>query len=113
MAPDWKPVTVAEFDTWLMRAIPGDRFEYHRGFLASDRVLDQVNVKPHEREILSKTGSYVWMMHEKGLVTLAQQKIAPNEFSYVAVRLKPEAAERAARKAAEQARYTPRKALAA
>ncbi|MCC2654268.1 MAG: hypothetical protein K0Q60_4434, partial [Microvirga sp.] len=32
------PISVAVLSGWLARAKPGERLEYHRGFLALDRI---------------------------------------------------------------------------
>lgn len=67
------------FVDWLGgRPKPGERCQYHRGNLASDR-----HPRPQARE-LNLLADTVRDFHQRGKVVLVQVKLDANEYSYLA-----------------------------
>jgi hypothetical protein len=80
-----RPLTEIEFCAWVAQAVPGDRLEYHRGFLALDIFPMFARLPDQQRSELARLGS--------GLVHLVQERTGPDQFAYIAVaRPKPKAA---------------------
>lgn len=94
LAPRRVALTEIEFCAWVAQAAPGDRLEYHRGFLALD-VLPLPGALPeNERRELKRLGSRAFWAAEQSLVHLVQRREGPDDFAYLAIaRLKPKAAE--------------------
>jgi len=87
------PLTDIEFCAWVAQAVPGDRLEYHRGFLALDTfaLLSGLSVK--ERAELGKLADRAFCAAEQGLVHLVQERVGPDRFAYIAIaRPKPRTA---------------------
>jgi hypothetical protein len=78
---------------WIGQAAPGDRLEYHRGYLALD-VLAAVSVlNAPERRTLRQMADRAWWAAEQGLVHLVQARLGPERFAYIAIaRPRPKAA---------------------
>ena len=88
-----RPLSEIEFAAWVAQAAPGDRLEYHRGFLVLDIFPVFSGLSDAARAELSRLGSRAFWAAEQGLVHLVQQRIAPDQFAYIAVaRPKPKAA---------------------
>jgi hypothetical protein len=67
--------------------------EYHRGFLAIDRekvmVLPRFGGTAHVYfEPMHSVGVAAWIAYEQGRVVLAQKRIAPGVYSYIAFKRK-------------------------
>lgn len=87
-------VTAATFEAWLKHARPGDRFEYHRGYLTADRVhvmnIPAIGGFAHVyMEPLHSLASAVWGAYERSKVLLVQQKLGPGVFRYLATKSTP------------------------
>ena len=73
--------------------MPGDRLEYHRGFLTLDRCQGLSRFTTEERTRLTWLGARAFWAAEQGLVHLVQERLGPDQFAYIAVaRPKPKAA---------------------
>ena len=87
-------LTEMDFAGWVGAATPGDRLEYHRGFLAIDIVPVISNLPETERAALKTLGSRAWWAAEQRLVHLVQERLGPGLFAYIAIaRPKPKHAE--------------------
>ena len=85
-----KPLTEARFCRWIGQAMPGDIFEYHRGFLALDIVPPGAEGAGPDRTELARVARRAWWASEHGLIDLVQRRHGTNDFSYFAiVRTKP------------------------
>ena len=83
-----------EFCAWVAQAVPGDRLEYHRGFLVLDTFPTAARLSDERRKALSRLGFRAFWAAENGLVHLVQERVAPDQFAYIAIaRPKPKAAE--------------------
>ena len=88
-----RALTEIEFCAWVAQAAPGDRLEYHRGFLVLDIMPLFSRLADREREELARLGSRAFWAAEQGLVHLVQERVGPDRFAYIAVaRPKPKAA---------------------
>lgn len=88
-----RQLTEIEFCAWVAQAAPGDRLEYHRGFLVLDIFPMLGRLADRERKELARLGSRAFWAAEQGLVHLVQERIGPDRFAYLAVaRRKPKAA---------------------
>lgn len=76
-------MTEQDFLAWLAGAAPGDRIEYHRGFLARDRMT--YDRDPEKRNRLSILSAKVRAIAEQGHVHLAQVRLGPERWSYIAI----------------------------
>lgn len=89
---DTLDVTIAHFELWLKSARPGDRFEYHRGFLAYDR--ETVTMMPQGyyahvfHEPMHDLGLTAYGAYERGQVELVQKKLGRERYSYFAIKRK-------------------------
>jgi hypothetical protein len=82
------------FAGWVGAAAPGDRLEYHRGFLAVDIIPVISKLPETERAELGKLGARAWWATEQRLVHLVQERLGPDLFVYIAIaRPKPKHAE--------------------
>jgi hypothetical protein len=81
------------FLAWVDQAGPGDRLEYHRGFMAIDTDRMMSKLAPDQRRMLCDLADAAFRAAMKDLVHLVQARIATNHFSYIAVaRPRPEGA---------------------
>ena len=88
-----RPLTEIEFCAWVAQAAPGDRLEYHRGFLVLDTFPAFSNLPDAQRAELLKLASRAFWAAEQGLVHLVQERVGADRFAYIAVaRPKPKAA---------------------
>ena len=78
-----------DFCAWLGSAMPGESFEYHRGFLAIDRepAEDQRRTPEHVR--IDRLAGCVLDYAGHGMVTLVQRRLGSNRFSYRAIKTTP------------------------
>ena len=86
-----------DFLAWVAQAEPGDRLEYHRGFLGVD--VDSPITTPSEvdRKALGQLAQKARGAFELGLVHLVQERLATDRFSYIAIaRPKPKSTSPAA-----------------
>lgn len=82
----YKPVTIAEFEIWLRASKRGERYVYHVGHLAQDRV-EEISERPIEP--LNSLAERIMSRSSEGLVTLVQRR-QPGDaslFMYEAVKL--------------------------
>jgi len=87
------PISEIEFCGWVGQAVPGDRLEYHRGFLVLDAFPVISKLADPDRKRLALLGARAFWAAEAGLVHLVQERIGPDQFAYIAVaRPKPKAA---------------------
>ena len=87
------PLTEIQFCAWVAQAMPGDRLEYHRGFLVLDTFPAISHLPDAQRVELAKLGSRAFWAAEQGLVHLVQERIDTDRFAYIAVaRPRPKAA---------------------
>ena len=87
-------LTEMEFAGWVGAAAPGDRLEYHRGFLAVDTIPVISKLSETERAALKMLASRAWWASEQRLVHLVQERLGPDLFAYLAIaRPKPKHAE--------------------
>jgi hypothetical protein len=77
--------TEMDFAGWVGAATPGDRLEYHRGFLVVDIVPLVSKLPEPERAALKRLGARAWWASEAGLVHLVQERLGPDLFAYVAI----------------------------
>ena len=80
-----RPFTDVEFCAWIGQAVPGDRLEYHRGFLGIDTTAVISTLPEPERRQLADLGQAALGAFEKGLVHLVQERVGPDRFAYIAV----------------------------
>jgi len=74
-----------EFAGWVGAATPGDRLEYHRGFLAVDTIPMVSRLSEAERAALKKLAARAWWAAEQHLVHLVQERLGPDLFAYIAI----------------------------
>jgi len=86
-------VTEIEFCAWVAQTLPGDRLEYHRGFLVLDTFPLFSRLDDKARDALRKLANRTFHAAEQGLVHLVQERVGPDCFAYIAVaRPKPKSA---------------------
>jgi len=78
-------ISEVEFCSWLSQAASGDVLEYHRGFLAADRMPFGNPMVPETREELVRTSACVMRLAERGFVHLVQRRLGADRFSYLAI----------------------------
>jgi len=91
------PLNEIEFCAWIGQAEPGERLEYHRGFLAQDTIAIASSLSGKDLAALKKLASRAFWTFELGLVHLVQERLATDRFSYIAIaRPKPKSTSTAA-----------------
>jgi len=78
-------VSDVEFLAWVNQAEPGDRLEYHRGFLGVDVDSPITTPSPEDRKALGQLAQKARGAFELGLVHLVQERLATDQFSYIAI----------------------------
>ena len=73
------------FCAWVSQAEPGDRLEYHRGFLVLDTFAQISGLSDKERAELGKLADRCFWAADAGLVHLVQQRIDTDQFAYIAI----------------------------
>ena len=87
-----RPLTDIEFCAWVGQAAPGDRLEYHQGFLGIDTMAGMSTLSDRDRQRLAALASAAFRACEAGLVHLVQERLGPDRFAYLAIaRPKPRA----------------------
>ncbi len=83
------------FCAWVAQAVPGDRLEYYRGFLAVDVWPLFTRLTDPERDELTKLAARALWAAEQGLVHLVQERLLGRaHFAYLAIaRPKPNTAD--------------------
>lgn len=85
---DARPLRDIEFYAWLGQASPGERLEYHLGFLAMETAT--LIVSAPERSRLIALAAAAHRAYEADLVHLVQRRLGPDRFAYLAIaRTKP------------------------
>jgi len=74
-----------EFLAWVKQAEPGDRLEYHRGFLVVEIESPICTPSEADRKALGQLAQKARGAFELGLVHLVQQRLAIDRFSYIAI----------------------------
>ena len=74
-----------EFLAWVNQAEPGDRLEYHRGFLGVDVDSPITTPSAEDRKALGQLAQKARGAFELGLVHLVQERLATDRFSYIAI----------------------------
>lgn len=69
-----RPLAEIEFCAWVAQAVPGDRLEYHRGFLVLDIFPMFARLPDQQRAELARLGSRAFWAAEQGLVHLVQER---------------------------------------
>jgi len=81
------------FVAWVDQASPGDRLEYHRGFMAIDTDRMMSKLPPDQRRMLCALADAAFRAAMRDLVHLVQARLDANHFAYIAVaRARPEGA---------------------
>ena len=78
-------LTEIQFCAWVAQAVPGDRLEYHRGFLVLDTFPALSRLGDNERNELRLLGTRAFWTEAQGLVHLVQERLGPDLFSYLAI----------------------------
>jgi hypothetical protein len=79
------PPSLATFRAWLARARPDERFEYHRGFLAIDRIMCPGPRIEAERGKLAAVADHALALAVRGELHLLQERHGDGDYSYWAV----------------------------
>ena len=80
-----RPLTDIEFCAWIGQAVPGDRLEYHRGFLGIDTTAVISTLPEPERRRLGALASAAYRAFDAALVHLVQVRLGPDRFAYLAI----------------------------
>ncbi|MFT3687750.1 hypothetical protein [Paenirhodobacter sp.] len=84
-----RPLTDIEFCAWIGQAVPGDRLEYHRGFLGIDTTA-MISTLPEPERRLGALASAAYRAFDAALIHLVQIRVGPDRFAYLAIaRTKP------------------------
>jgi hypothetical protein len=79
------PIALGSFNRWLLRALPGQQLEYHRGHLIWDR-SPASDLAEDERRALAKVADAALQAADDSLVHLVQRRNGELDFSYLAVK---------------------------
>jgi len=83
------PLSLAAFRAWLTRAKPGERLQYHRGYLALDRVRGTTSLKEAERRKLAGLADHASALAGQGKLHLVQERHGYGDYSYWTVARAP------------------------
>jgi hypothetical protein len=83
------PPSLASFRAWLAGARPGERLEYHRGFLAIDRIKGMSSLNEPERRKLVAVADQALALADRGGLHLLQERHGDGEYSYWAATKAP------------------------
>lgn len=88
-----RPLCEIEFCAWVAQAMPGDRLEYHCGYLVLDTYPLFTALDDKARAELARLAGRAFWAAENGLVHLVQERLETDRFAYIAIaRPKPKAA---------------------
>jgi hypothetical protein len=79
------PPSLATFRAWLAGANPGERLEYQRGLLATDRIKGTSSLKEAERRRLAAVADHALVLADRGELHLLQERHGNGDYSYWAV----------------------------
>lgn len=71
---------------WIETARPGDRFTYHIGHLAADRMRETSSLGVAARETLGRIADRVMALVTEGLVIATQRRLDDGRMAYLAIR---------------------------
>lgn len=77
--------TAMDLVAWLGQAEPGDRFEYHDGFLAIDTIPRSDRLAERNRLELLDVARVAYRAAERGLAHLVQRRHGPDQFGYLII----------------------------
>ena len=86
-APAIPSPTVEAFCAWLADAVPGERFEYHRGFLSLDRSPLGNRLPDRQRRRLVEVADFAMTTADSRRVCLIQRRNGADDYSYLAVKM--------------------------
>ncbi|MFC7333056.1 hypothetical protein [Rhodocista pekingensis] len=72
---------------WLRTAQPGDRFVYHIGHLAADRVRGTTGLTDPQREALCRLADRVLTLVTDDTLTAAQRRRADGQMAYLVIKM--------------------------
>ena len=78
-------LSAALFRAWVARANPGERLEYHRGFLTVD-CSPASRLAEHDRRVLTELADAARKSADGDQVHLVQRRNGPTDFSYLAIK---------------------------
>ena len=78
-------ITEEAFCSWVGKAMPGDRIEYHRGHLLIDRSRTLGPFSETDRRELSAIANRALALAEQGRLCLAQKRHGDCDYSYIAI----------------------------
>jgi hypothetical protein len=78
-------ITEEAFCSWLGKAMPGDRIEYHRGHLLIDRSRKSGPFNEKDRRELAAVANRAFALAEEGRLCLIQRRLGEHDYSYQAV----------------------------
>ncbi len=79
------PLTDIELCAWIGQAAPGERLEYHRGFLSVDMAPAYLVPDLTDRRRIEALARAAYRACDAGLVHLVQVRLGPHRFAYIAV----------------------------
>lgn len=79
------PITEADLEAWLATAQPGDRFVYHRGFLAVDASGSTGRLPLPRVQELRRVAGLAFAAVQQGSVHALQERNGPNDFTYLLI----------------------------
>lgn len=71
---------------WIQTAQPGDRFVYHIGHLAADRMRGSTGLTGPQREALCRLADHVLTLVTDDTLTAAQSRRADGHMAYLAIK---------------------------
>jgi hypothetical protein len=80
-----RPISEIDFCAWVTQAEPGDRLEYHRGFLAVDTEEKISRLSEQDRLTLRDLRRRALVLFEQRLVHLVQERLGPGQFAYIVI----------------------------
>jgi hypothetical protein len=86
--PERTLISEERFCDWVAYAPPGQRLEYYRGFLASDRMPSTKALSEPDRRALVAVAKRVMQVAADGRVAPVQRRLADGEYSYIATRIR-------------------------
>ena len=86
------PLTSDGFCRWLGHAFPGDRIEYHRGFLGCDRDPENRSRPAAERRRIDALAEQARDLAAAGLIGLIQHRYGDADYGYLAFKMRRRAA---------------------